>query len=266
MFIGLMKKIFLTLLVSTCLTSISLAENIADIRTRQIEDGLYNLLYIHQQIQAVDNDMILYFGWMPEEKQGMKDTAQQSIQELSHLRTKLMSVGMPLELADVKNELMDVLEKQKNIYRGVETKTDEQIRASYVNFQKIIDTQIEHVGQKLDEYLTAPRMPDDFSVIQEELRLFTDLNDQALFKQAADLLESKQIKSSYEILSGLREKYKNTPDGEPPSNLIIMACPIGLKSPIWNITTNGWISSGLFNSISSIIQMTTGPKYKSLLY
>lgn len=211
MFKGIMKRIFLTLLVLTCLTSISLAANISDIRTRQIEDGIYNLLYIRQQIQAVDNDMILYFGWMPEEKQGMKDTAQQSIQELSRLRAKLMSVGMPPELTSVKNELMDVLEKQKNIYRGVETKTDEQIRASYVDFQKIIDSQIEHVGQKLDDYLTAQRMPDNFSVIQEELKLFADLKDQALFKQATDLLESKQIKPSYEILTKLEEKYKNTP-------------------------------------------------------
>ena len=115
MFIGLMKKIFLTLLVSTCLTISVQAENISDIRTRQIEDGIYSILYIRQQIQAVDNDMILYFGWMPEEKQAMKETAQKSMQELDRLRTNLMSRGMPPELADVKNDLMNILEKQKDI-------------------------------------------------------------------------------------------------------------------------------------------------------
>ena len=64
-----MKRFFLTILVSAYLTLPAQAQNT---HIPQIENGLYNLLYIRQQMQAVDNDMILYFGWMPEEKQGMK--------------------------------------------------------------------------------------------------------------------------------------------------------------------------------------------------
>ncbi len=211
MFTKVLKRIVLTLILSASLFIPAHAENISEIRSRQIEDGIYTMLFVRQQLQAVDNDMLLYFGWVRDNKEGMKATAQKCIKDLDTIRTRLISDGMPPELTDVKNELMEIIEKQKDLYKDVDSKSDEQIQAFYKYFQALLDTSSNNLAKKMDQYLTLKKLGDDFTVLGEEIRSFSDVKDRELFVKADNFMKNLSFKAAYDILTGLIEKYRNTP-------------------------------------------------------
>ena len=74
-----MKRVFLTLsiLISFFTFSFSHAESL------NLQDALDTMAFIELQISAVTTDM--YLGWLPEEKEMMKEASQRAIADLDDI-------------------------------------------------------------------------------------------------------------------------------------------------------------------------------------
>ncbi len=203
------NKIPVILLSGFLLVSSAWAAELSDIKRARMENAIYELEYVNLQILAVDNDMYLFYGWMPDDKDAWRKAAESNISELDHIKDYLRSRDMPKEKDPLRQKLADLITSLQNIYAGVETKEDGAIKEEYARWNRMYEEYSKNVKGAADRYLRMDDLPNGFDLRDVEARELP-LQDQKRYKQAVVFLENDDHFDAYAILKDLRQKYAGT--------------------------------------------------------
>jgi len=195
-------KIILISLIIFLITNLTFAS--------EIQDYLDELAFIGLQIQAVDIDMYLYLGWLPEEKELMKEASKKAIADLSEIRTYLLNLNLPEELAILKDINLKTIDRLKEIYTGIEEKKDEEIKQAFTSVNEFYSQYTEKLKGVLNKYKSRDKLPENFNPINEEIKLIKDQKDKDIYLNAIKLIKDKKYKQAYKNLNDLLDKYKGT--------------------------------------------------------
>lgn len=179
-------------------------------QSADIQGAMDELIYTEIRIAAVTVDMYMYLGWMPEEKDLMRDNSKQAILDLDAIRTDLINLETPPEITKIKEMDLQIIDKLKAIYDGVEKKKPEEIKKEFLFF---IDLYLKYQGEletSIDKYGPATKLPDDFNAVSEEFKLIKDRQDAKTYAAVMFFLEGKNYKSAYRELAKLQKIYKGT--------------------------------------------------------
>lgn len=221
---GNMWRLLLVLLVVSCIVSTAFANGLSD-----IEKGIIQLEYIGRQVSAVENDLRLYYMAKIEDRPDVEPV--EDIKKLIKLNQNLSALNLPQEIADLKSELIRVIDKLIDNCKGI-LKKNEKIRdKEFDDFWKAVNTFNDKLKSKIDKYLSIPKLDKGFDLAKEEAALFTDINDENIFKKAIVTINKKKYKDAVDILVPLLNKYKNKP-AEGSILVRIVDCYITKESPL----------------------------------
>ena len=205
-----MKAILTVLLSAFLLTSSARAAELSDIKRVRMENAVYELEYVNLHLLAVDNDMYLYYGWMPDDKEAWRKAAESNISELDHIRDYLRSRDMPKEMEPLRQKLAGLITSLQKIYEGVEAKEDDTIKEEYARRNRTYEEYLKSVKGVADRHLRLNDLPDGFDLKDVEARELPDIQDRERYKQALTFLENDDHFDAYAILQDLRQKYAGT--------------------------------------------------------
>ncbi|MCD6371756.1 MAG: hypothetical protein J7L39_03495 [Candidatus Aenigmarchaeota archaeon] len=174
-------------------------------------DYLDELIYIEFQVSAVTTDMYMYLGWLKDEKDQMREASIEAIDDLEKNRKHLMSLETPNELIELRDMNLAVINKLKEIYTGIESKKDDEIKAEFESFGELYTKYSENFKDALKKYRNMPELPKSFDPLIEELRLANNQQDKDAYQSAIQLIKEKQYSQAYDILSRLKVKYEGLP-------------------------------------------------------
>ena len=178
---------------------------------KEINKYIDEFPYIALQIDAVSTDMSLYLGWLFEEKGQMAEAAKKAIARLDEIRDYLISLDLPEELHLLRDAQVKIIDRYKEIYSGIEKKKTKEIDNEFNSLDKLNGKYIEELKRVVEKIEYTKRFPGkNFKVIDEEISLIQDRQDKKIYLNAVELIKDKKYQRAYEILTGLRKKYKNT--------------------------------------------------------
>jgi hypothetical protein len=177
----------------------------------KIEKDILTVEYFEIQIAAVENDMKFFFGWEPVEKTEWGEPARKAITDLNKIKSRLQNLQISEELKTLKKQCLGLIKSLKEVYKGIENKPDETIRADLEKFQDVAKVYNENIENKMEEYLKIPDFPDGFSYQVEDEKLFKNKKDKKEFKEINMLIDKKQYPQALKRSRRLLQKYKDTP-------------------------------------------------------
>lgn len=199
-----MRRSLLAVLVMFYMVSVVYANGLSE-----IEKGIIQLEYIGRQVNAIENDLRLYYMAKVEDRPDVEPI--DDIKKLKKLKRDLSILNLPQEIADLKPGFTDVIDKLIANCDGILKKDAKTRDAEFEEFWKVVNTFNDQLKVKIDKYLSIPELDKNFEVLNEDVRLFTDINDQVLFKKSMSYIEKKQYQDAVDILEPLLKKYKNKP-------------------------------------------------------
>lgn len=218
-----MRYLLLALLLVGCLASSTFANGLSN-----TEKGIIQLEYIGRQVQAIENDLRLYYMAKLEDRPDVEPT--EDIKQLKQLNQELGSLNLPQEIIDLKPELTSVINKLINNCTGILKKDENTRDKEFDEFWKLVNSYNEQLKLKIEKYLSIPKLDKNFNPITEDTKLFADTNDQAMFKKAMSYMDKKQHQDAVDILNPLLKKYKNKP-AEGSILVNIVDCYIAKENP-----------------------------------
>jgi len=174
-----------------------------------ISDYLDKILFSDLQLQAVTVDMYLYIGWFPEKKEWMREASQKAINDLEELASFVKESNPPKSLVNLKEEFLKLIDKLKEIYQGIEKKDEKEIEKEFTLFTNLYNAFIDGLKKALKDREFV-KLPEDFKQIDQETKLIKSKEDKSLYLEALRFMKEKHFKKAYEILSQLKDKYKDT--------------------------------------------------------
>lgn len=219
-----MRYVLLVLLIIGCVVSTSFASGLSD-----IEKGIIRLEYIGRQVQTIENELRLYYMAKIEDRPDVEPA--EDVNQLIQLKQDLGVLSLPQEIADLKPGLIGVIDKLIDNCNGILKKDEKTRDKEFDAFWKVVNTFNDKLKVKIDKYLLTPELSKDFTIANEEARLFTDNNDRTAFKQALSRIEKKKYQDAVNVLEPLLNKYRNKP-AEGSIIVRIADCYIAKDSPL----------------------------------
>ena len=176
-------------------------------------DYLDKIIFFNLQLQAVTVDMYLYIGWLFEEKKEMKKASENAINDLEELASFVKKSNPPKSLVSLKEEFLKLINRLKDIYQGIEKKDEKEIEKEFTLFAELYNTFIDNL-EKAFKYKEFVKLPKDFKIIDQEVKLAKTEEDKNLYIKAVHFMKKKHFKKAYEIFSQLKDKYKDTAFGD----------------------------------------------------
>ncbi|MFA5146809.1 MAG: hypothetical protein WC515_05530 [Candidatus Omnitrophota bacterium] len=219
-----MRNVLLILIIVSCIASNSFASGMSS-----MEKGIIRLEYIGRQVQAIENELRLYYMAKIEDRPDVEPV--DDVNQLIKLKQELSALDLPQEIADLKPDLLGVIDKLIDNCNGILKKDEKARDKEFDDFWKEVGAFNDKLKSKIDKYLSIPELGIDFSLANEETRLFTDSKDQTAFKQALSYIDKKKYQDAVKILEPLLSKYKNKP-AEGSIIVRIADCYIVKDSPL----------------------------------
>lgn len=220
-----MRCLLLVLLFVSCVVSVAVAGGLSD-----IEKGIIRLEYIGRQVQAIENELRLYYMAKIEDRPNAEPT--ENIERLEGLNKELDALNLPQELEDLKQGLASVINKLIDNCTGILNKNAEKRDKEFDEFWKLVNTYNDQLEIKIGKYFSIPKIDENFDLVGENVKLLTDINDQNLFRKALSYMDKKQHKAAVDILNPLLKKYKNKP-AEGSILVDIADCYIAKENPAY---------------------------------
>ncbi len=195
-------KFIFTLIVVMTLTS-------KGVLALEIKDYLDEFILTALQVSAVTTDMDMYLGWYPEEKESIKEASEKAIEDLEDIESRLNSLKLPKKLVKLKEANLKLIDKLKEIYTGIETKSDEEIRQGFFELNELYAPFQGKLESTLEKNSPPRELPENFEPLNEELKLIQNEEDKTNYLNAIKLIKGKKYFGAYEILNQLRTAYKN---------------------------------------------------------
>ncbi len=202
------------------------------------ETSLDDIRFVELQIEAVTIDMHRYLGWFPEEKKMIKKASVKALDDLELIKDYLRQLDFAGQLIELKKSNLAITDKLIGIYDGIESKTQEDIKKSFAEFNNLYS----HYSQKLEEVIkkneSVAKLPEDFDPRKEEIKIAQDQQDRQAYLNAVELVKNKNFLHAYKDLAILKEKYKDTAFGNCVnfriSNCLLMSEPNNQSGSIFN--------------------------------
>ena len=176
----------------------------------EIGDHLDELRYIELQLSAVTTDMYLYLGWLPEEKDMMKNASRKAIADLNDVKNNLTILNVPKELANFKEMDFQLIDRLQKIYNGIEKKELEEIKKEFSTLDKLYLRYSEEAEKAHEKYNYKVELLKDTLPITEEIKLIQGEKDKNIYSNAVKLMKERNYAQAYKYLNNLRIKYKDT--------------------------------------------------------
>ena len=181
----------------------------------KMEDSLVEMRFLNLQFDAVLTDMDLYVGWLPEEKDAMKDASQKAIADLEAIKSALKNLTGPDEFIGLKNDMLQFIGALISIYAGVEKKTPEEIQNAFELFYGSYSRYSAQLKETLEERRhLSTNFSQDYDAANEMLGLLRDEHDVEAYKRSAAFKESGDFEQAHLGFSKLIKKHENTSAGD----------------------------------------------------
>lgn len=198
--------LFLPILILLLITPITFAQE-------DLSSQMDKMAFIQLQISAVTTEIYKYLGWSPDEKEWLKEASEKATADLDEIRQQVTELKLPKQLTKLKKTNLEVIDKLKEIYVGIEKKRVEGIKKGFVAVEKLNLQYSKKFKDALKKYRPMQKMPKDFKPVNEEIRFISDEKDKGAYLKAVELLESRKEgvgDEAYELLKPLKNKYKDT--------------------------------------------------------
>ena len=116
-------------------------------------------------------------------------------------------------LVNLKEEFLGLVDKLKEIYQGIEEKDEKEIEKEFTLFTNLYNAFIDDLKKALKDKEFV-KLSEDFKQIDQEIKLIKSKEDKNLYLEAVRFMKEKHFKKAYEILSQLKDKYKDTAFGD----------------------------------------------------
>ena len=196
-----MKRFLAVLFAIGFITSAAFAGGLSD-----IEKGITRLEYIGRQVQAVENELRLYYMAKIEDRPNVEPTG--NIEQLKELNQELEKLKLHQEIEDLRPGLAKVIDKLISNCDGILKKNTKTRDREFGDFWNVVKDYNNQLKIKIDKYLTIPQLGEKFDLVNEETKLFTNNNDQAIFKKAVSDIDAKKFQDAVNGLKPLLDKYK----------------------------------------------------------
>lgn len=207
----------------------SVSAGFANQGLNDVEKGIIQLEYIGRQVQAVENDLRIYYMTKLEDRPDVEPTGE--VEELQKISSGLEGLSLPREISGLKPGLKAVINKLLDNCKGI-LKKDEKVRGREFNdFWNKVSSYSAQLQPKIDKYLIVSKIQDSFDLLNEEANLFTDNKNRDMFKKAASYIADRKYKEAASILKLLLPKYNNQP-AEGSILVRLVDCYIANESPL----------------------------------
>ncbi|MGD9014841.1 MAG: hypothetical protein PVI33_02305 [Candidatus Omnitrophota bacterium] len=196
-------NIILPILILFLLTTPVLAQE-------DLPSQLEKLAFLELQIGAVTTEMYMYLGWFPDNKEGIKQASGEAIVDLDEIRQQVAELKLPKQLSGLKEANLNVIDKLKEIYTGVENKESEEIKQGFVSLGGLHSQYSEKLKSALMQYRPMQELPEDFHPVDEEVKLTQNEEDRIGYLNLIDKIKKKKYRQAYQDLNSLAERYKDS--------------------------------------------------------
>ncbi len=199
-----MKKII------TSITVILIFVACASAQTPLINDVLDELAFTELQMGAVSIDMHLWFGWFDDDKDGMKGASLKAITDLEGIKKDIQNLNLPENIKSLKGQLLEAVNRLQAVYKDVENIKPEKLKEEFASFNEFYEKYSAEVKSARKQYRPVVNLSESFDSSLEEIKSATNDKDKDIYIKATLLMKGKKYAEAYELLSSLKQKYRNT--------------------------------------------------------
>lgn len=176
-----------------------------------VDDDVHLLRHHELKIGEVEIEMAYFLGWQPGEKQDMESAVREAVAKLDDIKKSLLELSLPEELDGARDYYVLIADGLKNIYSGIEEKTQELIDKEFEDLDKnASEKHAKVVSPVFDSYRQSEKLPESFDIMAEEARFANTEEDRNEYLSITKLIDSKKYKDAYDRLAKLRAQYKGT--------------------------------------------------------
>ncbi len=177
-----------------------------------VEDEVHLLRQHEFKIDEVEIEMAYFLGWQPEEKQAMRLAAREAVAKLDDIKKSLLELSLPEEPDGARDYYVLIADGLKNIYSGIEEKSQELIDKEFEGLHKdVSEKYAKDASPVFDHYQRSEKLPESFDAIAEEAKFANTEEDRNEYLSATKLIDLKEYRDAYDRLAKLRAQYKGTP-------------------------------------------------------
>lgn len=168
--------------------------------------------YLHagNQIHAVDIEGKRHLIWGNRMTTGV---AQAYRDLLLRLETAVILVRqLPNDSEDelLRQNLQDQVRLLREIYSGIETKSDDEIVREYRPFQRVKEYR-RHCNRLFEELLDGRPPPDREMELSEQLHVFPNNEDRAAYRLAVELFQQSRLREAFDQFVAVQQRYPHGP-------------------------------------------------------
>ncbi len=193
------------------------------------EATLFLIQFMNLELQALENDLRFYT--MVGDEYRATDEPGGIIKDLLTLKSSVVDMTMPVDVAPVRWDLIEVIDKLASIAIGIHNKSGDQIDAEMQAYWSVVGTYMENLREVYDKHMVFPEIEEDHSPLHAEKALFSDPKDAESFKQAARLFDEREYAAAVDLLEPLLGKYR---DQQAEGSVLVRygQCYIDFESPL----------------------------------
>lgn len=165
---------------------------------------------VELQIEAVTIDMHRYLGWFPEEKKKLKKASVKAIDDLELIKAYLRQLDFAGQLIELKKSNLAIIDMLIQIYDGIESKEQEDIKESFAGFNSLYSQYSEKLEEIIKKSEPIVKLPEDFDPSKEEIKFAQNQQDRQVYLNAVELIKEKRFVQAHKDLVSLKEKYRDT--------------------------------------------------------
>ena len=173
-----------------------------------IYDSLDVITYTELQISAIATNMYGVLKWSFDDKSAIRDASKKNIQNLDNIKYYIDKNKVPLELVELKKLELNIIDRLKEIYNGIEYKKPEEIAPKISEISTDHDKLTRKLTMVFSKYRQVSDIAADFNTLDEEVKLIRGQEDLAEYMKAVSFMDDNKYNEAYEILARLDEKYK----------------------------------------------------------
>lgn len=179
--------------------------------TVNLAEAIERLSYFEKQIYAVMNDMEMWIGWNFDDKLFGQKSAAKALQDLSVLKSEILSFDAPLEVAGIKDMELKEIDRLEKIYAGIHEKDEDRISAEFKWFYELGESYAQEIGEIVKKYSRHPKFPKGFDNVSEEAALAGQAGDRANYKKAVDRIKKRDYAGAAKMLEEMLPRCQGTP-------------------------------------------------------
>jgi len=193
---------------------------------------------VELQIESVTIDMYRYLGWFPNEEEILKKASIKAQNDLQAIKRHLQKLSFTGQLVDLKETSLAITDRLIQIYDGIESKKQEDIKESFAGLNNIYSQYSEKCGKIIKQNTPFEKLAEEFDSKREEAKLAQNQQDRQVYLNAVELIQNKNFVRAYNDLASLKKNCTDTIFEScinfRMSDCLLMAEPNGQGDSIFN--------------------------------